>query len=114
MSVAALCPPVVRGPWSGLEDVLREFNFHTCVALGGQLLFAEYDVDGYEGSSLVVWIDAAGELWEANSSHCSCNGLEWLPEKTTFAALLTRAEISRDKGVCAMLTRIYEAANTTA
>ncbi len=56
----------------------------------GQIIYAAYEVDGYEGSSLVVW-QQDGQLFEANDGHCSCNGLDsWRPEATSAGALLMR------------------------
>lgn len=56
-------------------------------------LFARYDLDGYDGSALVILRSKAdGSLFEVNGSHCSCNGLEgqWELEGTTFEALRVR------------------------
>lgn len=54
------------------------------------IVYAGYETQDYEGSALIVFL-LAGELWENNDSHCSCNGLEnWGPERTTRDALLMR------------------------
>ena len=53
------------------------------------VVYAEYNLDGFEGSSVVVYVDFhAGSLMANFSDHCSCNGLEWHPEPTSTKALL--------------------------
>ena len=59
------------------------------------ILFATYEVEGYEGSAWVLFYDEEKKkLFEVNGSHCSCMGLEgqWEPEETTLEALAFRLE----------------------
>lgn len=57
------------------------------------LLYACYDLDGYEGRATVVFI-LDNKLYEVHGSHCSCYGLEgqWAPELTTLEALRKRTD----------------------
>jgi hypothetical protein len=43
-------------------------------------VFAAYDIDGYEGSALVIWKEGK-KYFVVEGSHCSCYGLEdqWEP-----------------------------------
>lgn len=52
------------------------------------VLFACYDVDGYEGEGLVIY-KQDDKLYRVQGSHCSCYGLEhsWEPEETTAEAI---------------------------
>jgi len=56
---------------------------------GAFILYATYDIDGYEGSAFVLF-ERDGQLYEVHGSHCSCYGLEgqWEPEETTVDALV--------------------------
>lgn len=53
-----------------------------------EILWAEYDMDGYEGSAFVLF-RKDGKLYRVDGSHCSCYGLEgqWLPEETSWEVL---------------------------
>lgn len=47
-----------------------------------KVLWAEYNIDGYEGSAIVIWKDKK-KYYLLTGSHCSCYGLEeagWQPE----------------------------------
>lgn len=65
--------------------------------MGGTLIFAIYESEGYEGYAFVLF-ERGGVLYEVNSSHCSCNGLSgsdgngWAPEETSVEALVLRME----------------------
>jgi hypothetical protein len=52
-----------------------------------EVLFASYGGGSYEGHAYVLFT-CDDTLWEVESSHCSCNGLEgtWRPTVTTWAA----------------------------
>lgn len=57
------------------------------------ILFANYYIDGYDGSAWVLFYDREKhKLFEVNGSHCSCMGLEgqWEPEETTLEAIALR------------------------
>lgn len=53
------------------------------------LLFAIYDIDGYEGSAIVIFY-AREKYWFVEGDHCSCRGLEgqWQPEPYETAELM--------------------------
>ena len=55
-----------------------------------EIIYANYDVYGYEGSAFVVF-EHDGDLFEVHGSHCSCFGLEgqWSPEPTSWEAIAT-------------------------
>lgn len=40
-----------------------------------KVYIAKYDIDGYEGSAVVIWRDQ-GKYYYLSGSHCSCYGLE--------------------------------------
>lgn len=85
--------PVIEGEWSTEADVLDGFDSEEGGIpsfRGGELLYARYDAEYYEGECLVIFVDKEGALWEVNSSHCSCMGLGWEPEETTLEALRIR------------------------
>lgn len=56
-----------------------------------EFLVARYDDGGYDGQAFVLF-RTARKLYEVHSSHCSCNGLEWEAEETTWAALAMRKD----------------------
>lgn len=78
------------GSWSKHEDVASSFeeDKNTSFPGPGQILFASYGGQSYEGDALVVFVEG-DKLYEVNGGHCSCNGLEgqWSPEETTWEAL---------------------------
>ena len=81
--------PRYFGSWDCYEAFAQGWDGVTEPATDEEIIFASYHVDGYEGGAFVLfWRD--GQLYEVNSSHCSCNGLEWDPEPTTWAALAAR------------------------
>lgn len=55
-----------------------------------EVILAVYECESYEGRAFVLF-ERGGKLFEVNSSHCSCNGLDWSEEDTTLAALKHRA-----------------------
>ena len=71
------------------NDVAKHFEVQP-QDIGG-ILAAIYNREGYEGNALVVYV-RDGKLYEANGSHCSCNGLEgqWSEEETSVPALRKR------------------------
>jgi hypothetical protein len=82
------------GLFTSLEDVRREFAVGEDAPFprDEQIIMAAYDVEGYEGSVLVLYRGDDGQLYEVNGSHCSCYGLEdqWEPEVTSAEALRMR------------------------
>jgi hypothetical protein len=61
-----------------------------------EVLMAVYHYEDYNGEAMVIF-KKDGKLYEVNSSHCSCNGLEgsWLAEETNYEALLVRPDDRR-------------------
>lgn len=75
--------PVYEGEFKSYADLPYGDNNPTEDAI----IYAAYDIDGYEGSAIVVF-ERDGEIYENHDSHCSCNGLEnWSPEKAVPKAL---------------------------
>lgn len=77
--------------WNTQEEITDAFN--ATWPEGAELLFADYNIDGYEGSAFVLYrLD--GKLYEVYGSHCSCYGLEdqWEPEESLLEELLARQE----------------------
>ena len=71
---------VYEGYFSNWADVCSRFDVE--VPEPDEVLLAEYDIDGYEGSALVIYRN--GDNFYYNSGgHCSCYGLEgqWDPEE---------------------------------
>ena len=62
------------------EEVIDDYNLENTDIDDIKILFHEYDCYGYEGESLTIFKNEnTGEIGLINSSHCSCNGLEWDP-----------------------------------
>jgi hypothetical protein len=60
-------------------------------AIDEEVLFACYDIDGYEGNAYVL-LQKDGKLYEVDAYHCSCYGLEdgWQPKEVPLAYLKNR------------------------
>jgi hypothetical protein len=81
------------GEFENREDVQGNFQVpDDDMPSEEDIIFAAYDIDGYEGFALVLFVRNE-VLYEVNGSHCSCNGLEeqWDPEATTWKALEMRS-----------------------
>ncbi len=64
---------------------------------GIEVIYANYDLDGYEGAAYVVW-HKGKHYYTLNATHCSCYGLEeagWSPEKYTQKQLVGALEKSQ-------------------
>lgn len=81
------------GYFDSLESVLDSFGVSAEYIGDIDVIFAEYENWDYEGYAHVIYMKD-GKLFEVNSSHCSCNGLDWEAEETTLAALLSRPNVS--------------------
>ena len=86
-----------QGYFENAEDVYS--NFQTPIAeQDNTILFAEYDIDGYDGGSAVVVFhsNTTGKYYEVHGSHCSCYGLEgqWEPEEVQLETLLARCQLA--------------------
>ncbi|RYD65673.1 MAG: hypothetical protein EOP83_06905 [Verrucomicrobiaceae bacterium] len=78
------------GEFDNERDVCKEFRIDK---IGGFVIFAGYEIDGYEGAANVIFVQG-GKFWHVEGSHCSCYGLEdqWEPEEMPVEALLHIAE----------------------
>ena len=52
------------------------------------IVYAVYQSEGYEGDAVVVYIKC-GQMYLVSDSHCSCNGMNWEPGKTTPEAIIS-------------------------
>jgi hypothetical protein len=88
------------GAWDNLQGMLSSFVAYGLrgqplsldtitgpVPQDNEVLFASYGGRDYEGHAYVLF-QCDDTLWEVETSHCSCNGLEgsWRPNVTTWAA----------------------------
>jgi hypothetical protein len=86
------------GNFKCIDDVINDFQGSSKEDLAGATMIAAYyDIEGYEGSAMVVY-RKEGKLYEVHGSHCSCNGLEecWSPEETSYEALVDRFTKAKD------------------
>ena len=83
--------PIYVG-FSGREDVFYQFAETDDTDI--QILYADYEISGYEGSASVLYYkESTGKYYEVYGSHCSCYGLEgqWnSDEEIVVAELLNR------------------------
>lgn len=80
------------GMFKEVEDVMANFGEAAAADLNESVVIAAYyDIDGYDGSAMVVY-RKEGKLFEVHGSHCSCYGLEdqWKPEEISYEALYDR------------------------
>ncbi|MCZ2222476.1 MAG: hypothetical protein LC122_02480 [Chitinophagales bacterium] len=78
------------GEFNSINDLYKEFYIDESTIKDEEIVYASYDLGSYDGDSLVIFI-RDGKLFEMNSSHCSCNGLEWNePTITNIEALNKR------------------------
>lgn len=81
-----------NGEFSSEEDICRQFAISE---IGGRVLYADYEVDCYDGSAHVIFTDENGGLFLVQGGHCSCYGLEddqWNPEPITIAMMTHMVE----------------------
>jgi hypothetical protein len=79
--------------FAGRADMIEQFGIQESNLTGYEVIYAGYDQEQYEGQAFVI-LRIGADLFEVNSSHCSCNGLEWIdPEPTTLKALLFRPNV---------------------
>jgi hypothetical protein len=57
---------------------------------GAKIIFAEYMSESYEGSCFILF-EKGEKLFVVESSHCSCNGLDWSPSEVTLDEALNLA-----------------------
>lgn len=71
---------IYDGDFSHWADVRSQFDME--VPEPEEVLYASYDIDGYEGSATIIY--RIGDRFYINfGGHCSCYGLEgqWDPEE---------------------------------
>ncbi len=67
---------VYFGSFSTKEDLENEFSI--TIPKDQEVVYADYDLAGYEGYSIVLLYEYSTKQYLiTSSSHCSCNGLEW-------------------------------------
>ena len=76
------------GEFDNWEDVAGNFGIDE-TSNDKVVLFAAYDVDGYDGSATVVFV-RNGTFYIVEGGHCSCYGLEgqWEPDEMPLEGLL--------------------------
>lgn len=74
------------------ENMIEQFEIQESDLDGYEVLYAAYDQADYQGDAFVI-LRKGGDLFEVNSSHCSCNGLSWKVEPTTLNALMFRPNV---------------------
>lgn len=57
------------------------------------ILYHNYDGEGYEGSSETFGFDPEGKPFYVQSSHCSCNSLEWVEKPADFKKIALEAYV---------------------
>jgi len=79
--------------FSNWEDVQEQF--HMIQPEPEEVLYAQYDIDGYEGSADVIYRNGDMFYW-VHGGHCSCYGLEdqWDPEEYSAELLVAAWERS--------------------
>lgn len=77
--------------WKGCsqKEVLADFEYHG--EFTGEIILADYDIDGYDGSAYVLFT-RDGKLYEVSGGHCSCMGLEdqWDEEEVSPLEIVDR------------------------
>lgn len=78
---------VYREQFGSWADVQREFEMD--VPVPDQVIYAAYDLPGYEGYANAIYRNGDRFYW-AYGSHCSCYGLEgqWDPEEYDARGLI--------------------------
>ena len=93
-----------EGEFDEAEDVFSAFLCDEADREGVDILYAEYENGGYDGTAFVIFLKN-GELFEVNASHCSCHGLgdQWYPEETSWEDLQFRHNSIEDPNLCALI-----------
>jgi len=73
------------GDFESVEDVLKKFKVKN---FSGEIVYAIYDQDRYNGKATVVFKER-DNYYVVEASHCSCYGLEglWEPDLSSFEEL---------------------------
>jgi hypothetical protein len=79
--------------FADLDDLKQEYQITDEDLDGCTILFACYEIEGYEGCSTII-LEKDGKLWINEAGHCSCYGLEgqWDPIETNLEALKKEAK----------------------
>ncbi len=85
---------IYNGSFTCFQDMINNFRLNPSELKGCMIIYAEYDQNQYDGNAFVVFT-RDNKLFEVNSNHCSCNGLEWQEEETLIESILIRS-ISED------------------
>lgn len=82
---------VYLGNFEDWNDVQREFN--TNEPEPKEVIYANYDMGGYDGSAFVVYRNGR-KYYLVQGGHCSCYGLEdqWNPEEYSKKILVAALE----------------------
>jgi hypothetical protein len=72
---------VYHGDFNSWDDVVREFRISSkppFAPIEPEVIFASYEIDGYEGAAVVVFKMKAEDkkVYYVTGGHCSCHGLE--------------------------------------
>lgn len=81
------------GSFGNKSDVCKQFEISD---FDGTVIFAVYDMYGYEGEAEVIFVND-GNFYMVHGSHCSCYGLEdqWEPIEMPINGLRRIIEGSR-------------------
>lgn len=88
---------IFAGSFGSTDDVFYQFEVEVNDQEGIEIIYANYNNEGYEGDAFVLF-RRGGKLFESNGEHCSCYGLEgqWSPEETSLEALRLRDHYAVD------------------
>ena len=67
--------------WENKEQVAEDLK-------DALIVYAVYQQESYEGSAVVIYIKA-GKMYLVSGGHCSCAGMDWVPEKTTPETIIS-------------------------
>jgi hypothetical protein len=87
------------GDFSDWDDVSSRFGDGEDIPKPDEVIYAEYDNGGYEGSAVVVFRNGKN-ISMVTGSHCSCFGLEgqWDPETFTIKGAIQYFEHINERG----------------
>lgn len=82
------------------EEIAQDFEEDVAIFDNCDIIYAEYNHEGYEGDCFVLF-KKDGKMYWNFGSHCSCYGLEgqWDPEEVTVEEIKFRIDNGSDYGV---------------
>ncbi len=82
-----------KGEWEDEKTLIGDFAIKTKDLQEVEILAADYEADGYEGSALVIF-QKDEKLFLVSGSHCSCYGLEnqWEPDEISWEYLKNQSK----------------------